>query len=147
MARKTVNVTITAEGRDVGKRFKLTEMSAAAAEDWALRAFMSIAKGGMEIPEGIPQSLAGIAILGLQALASADYATAKPLLDQMMGCIQVISSAGIVRPLMDEDIEEVATRVQLRKEVFEVHTGFFARAAALKAKALQAAEAAASSNA
>jgi len=126
--RNHADITIAAEGRDKGKTFRVTEMSAAAAEDWAIRALMAIAKGGVEVPDGIPESLAGIAILGFKALAGADYATAKPLLDEMMGCVSVVSSAGIVRGLMPDDIEEVATRLQLRKEVFEVHTGFFARA-------------------
>ena len=131
MSRNTADITITTEGRDQGKTYRLTEMSASAAEDWAIRAFMAIAKGGAEIPDGIPQSIAGIAILGFKALAGADYATAKPLLDEMMGCVQVVTSAGIARKPQEEDIQEVATRLQLRKEVFEVHTGFFARAARL----------------
>jgi hypothetical protein len=130
--RKTADITITAEGRDQGRQFRITELSASAAEDWAIRAFMAIAKGGMEIPDGVPASIAGIAILGFKALAGMDVATAKPLLDEMMGCVQVITSSGAVRRPMEEDIEEVATRLQLRKEVFEVHTGFFARAARLK---------------
>ena len=130
--RTIADITITAEGRDIGKAFRLTEMSASAAEDWAIRAFMAIAKGGMEIPDGIPQSIAGIAILGFKALSGADYATAKPLLDEMMACVQVLTSSGVARKPQEEDIEEVATRLQLRKEVFEVHTGFFARAARLK---------------
>lgn len=127
--RKTADITIAAEGRDQGKQFRITELSASAAEDWAIRALMAIARGGVEVPEGIPQSLAGIAILGFKALAGMDPTTAKPLLDEMMGCVQVITSSGTVRRPMEDDIEEVATRLQLRKEVFEVHTGFFERAA------------------
>ena len=130
--RNTVDITITAAGRDAGKTFRLTEMSASAAETWAIRAFMAIAKGGMEIPDGIPQSIAGIAILGFKALAGADYATAKPLMDEMMSCVQILTDSGIARKPVEEDIEEVATRLQLRKEVFELHTGFFARAASMK---------------
>jgi hypothetical protein len=132
--RNIADIQITAEGRDAGKTFRITELSASAAEDWAIRAFMAIAKGGMEIPDGVPASIAGIAILGFRALAGMDAATAKPLLDEMMGCVQFITSSGVVRRLVEEDIEEVATRLQLRKEVFEVHTGFFARAARLKSK-------------
>lgn len=130
--RKTADITITADGRDQGKTFRITELSASAAEDWAIRAFMAIARGGMEIPDGVPASIAGIAILGFKALAGMDPATAKPLLDEMMGCVQVVTSSGVVRKPMEEDIEEVATRLQLRKEVFEVHTGFFERAARSK---------------
>lgn len=130
--RKTAAITITAEGRDLGRQYLITELSASAAEDWAIRAFMAIAKGGMEIPDGVPASIAGIAILGFKALAGMDPTTAKPLLDEMMSCVQVLTSSGIARKPMEEDIEEVATRLQLRKEVFELHTGFFERAARLK---------------
>lgn len=130
--RNVVDVTITADGRDAGKTFRITELSASAAEDWAIRALMAIARGGVEIPDGIPQSLAGIAILGFKALAGMDPTIAKPLLDEMMSCVQVLTSSGVARRPMEEDIEEVATRMQLRKEVFEVHTGFFARAARSK---------------
>lgn len=132
MARNTADVTITAEGRDNGKVFRITELSASAAEDWAIRALMAIARGGVEIPDGIPQSIAGIAILGFKALAGMDPTIAKPLLDEMMACVQIVTASGVARKPMEEDIEEVATRLQLRKEVFEVHTGFFARAARLK---------------
>lgn len=141
--RNTADITITAEGRDKGKTFRLTEMSATAAEDWAIRAFLAIARGGMEIPDSVPQSIAGIAILGFKALSGASYADAKPLLDEMMACVQVVTSSGAVRKPMEEDIEEVATRLQLRKEVFEVHTGFFERAA--RSKSTTSASAAAAS--
>jgi hypothetical protein len=133
MSRKTADITITdPASRDVGRTYRITELSASAAEDWAIRAFMAIAKGGMEIPDGIPASIAGIAILGFKALAGMDERAAKPLLDEMMSCVQVLTSSGVVRKLMEEDIDEVATRLQLRKEVFEVHTGFFERAARSK---------------
>lgn len=130
--RKVVDITITAEGRDAGKTFRITELSASRAEDWAIRALMAIAKSGAEIPDAVPQSIAGIAILGFQTVMRMDRSDAKPLLDEMMSCVQIVTSSGVVRSLQEEDIEEVATRLQLRKEVFEVHTGFFGRVASSK---------------
>jgi hypothetical protein len=133
MGRKVSCVAIDAEGRDKGRTFLLTEMPATQAEAWAIRAFMAIAKGGAEIPDQIPQSIAGIAILGFKTLlGSMNYADAKPLLDEMMGCVQFIPDPGqpkVIRNLVESDIEEVATRFYLRKQVFELHTDFFARAA------------------
>ena len=48
-----------------------------------------------------------------------------PLLDEMMGCIQYAPSANIKRPLIEDDIEEVTTRLQLRKAVWNLHLDFF----------------------
>lgn len=128
--RKTETVTITAEGRDKGKRFALTEMPATQAEKWALRAFMALAKSGLEIPDDVQNmGMAGIAALGFQALAGISFQDAEPLLDEMMACVQCVPSAGVVRVLIEDDIEEVATRFTLRRDVFELHTGFFSRAA------------------
>lgn len=131
--RKTRVVTIEAEGRDKGKMFQLTEMSAAQAERWALRAFFALMNTGVEIPPDIAEAgMAGIASMGLQALGKLPYEAAEPLLEDMWACVQIIpdpSKKTIARFVMDEDIEEVGTRIFLRKEVFDLHTGFFTSAA------------------
>lgn len=128
MARKTKIVTILDEGRDNGKVFRLGEVSAGHAEDWAIRAFMGMARSGAEIPEEIKDAgLFGVMALGLKALAGMAYQDAKPLLDELMACVQVIPDPAkpeIVRVLMEEDIEEVKTRLKLRKEVIDLHTNF-----------------------
>jgi len=46
MARKTATVTISAEGRDKGKTFFLTEMSAERSEEWGERALLALVRGG-----------------------------------------------------------------------------------------------------
>lgn len=127
--RKTETITIQREGRDKGKVFKITEMPAAQAEKWALRAFFALANTGVELPEGLEESgMAGLAAIGLQALGKVPYEAAEPLLDDLMACVQHIpdpSKPEVVRGLIDEDIEEVATRLELKKSVWELHTGFF----------------------
>lgn len=127
--RKTETITIEREGRDKGKQFKLTEMSAAQAERWALRAFFALANTGVELPEDMAESgMAGIAAVGLSALGKVPFEQAEPLLDEIMGCVQIVpdpSKPHVVRALIDEDIEEVATRLELRKAVWDLHTGFF----------------------
>lgn len=125
MARKVKTVVITAEGRDVGKTFVLTEMSASRVEKWATRALLALSRSGTELPEDVKDAgLAGIAVLGLRALSGIEYHEAEALLDEMFQCVQVQPSPGIIRPLIEDDIEEVSTRVTLRSEVFTLHTGF-----------------------
>ena len=126
--RKTVIITIQDEGRDKGKIFILTELPAVQAEKWAYRALLALARSGVEIPPNLAGAgFAGIAILGFQALAHIDFNDLEPLLDEMMSCIQYRpdpSNVQYSRPLMVDDIEEIATRIKLRAEVYTLHTGF-----------------------
>jgi hypothetical protein len=128
MARKTTIVTIDAAGRDMGKRFQLTEMSASQAEKWGMRAIAAIVRSGVDVPEHIAQSgMAGIMAVGLKSLFGADFRDAEPLLDELFACVKILPDAahpGLARALVEEDIEEVATRLRLRSEVFELHTNF-----------------------
>lgn len=134
--RKTQTVTIDAEGRDHGKTFLLKEMPASQAEKWAARAFFAMAKNGVEIPDEIAGSgLSGIALVGLKALGGMSFYDAEPLLDEMFSCIQIIpdpSRPNVVRALIEDDIEEVSTRLFLRKEILMLHIGFFIPADLLK---------------
>ena len=124
--RKEKDVTIIADGRDKGKVFHLTEMGAIPAEKWAIRACGAIAKTGFDFdPSG---GWAIIAALGFHALLKAEWALVEPLLDEMMTCVQFKAPAA-TRPLFDGDIEEIATVVKLRDEVFELHSGFSVAAA------------------
>ncbi|SDR17714.1 hypothetical protein [Paraburkholderia tuberum] len=127
--RKTLTYTVPADGsRDAGKMFKLTEMSADSAEKWAIRALLALGRSGVDLPAGIErEGMAAMARIGLEALMRVDFHDAEPLLDEMMGCVQICPNAndpGVVRSLVADDIEEVATRVKLRREVFRLHTGF-----------------------
>lgn len=120
--RKTATVTIDQDNRDKGKSFLITEMPAEQAEAWATRALLAISN--IDIPDDFKtMGMQGIAKLGLQALTTIDYDVAQPLLDEMMECVQIIMPAA-TRPLMPGDIEEVGTRLKLRKVIFELHTGF-----------------------
>lgn len=133
MARKTVRVVIDAEGRDFGKIFILTEMSAAQAERWALRALSALVASGVEIPDDVAKmGLAAVARMGVQAFGGIDFAKMEPLLVEMFACvaIQPGTDPNIVRQqLVEEDIEEVATRIKLRAELFKLHMDFLKVAA------------------
>ena len=133
MPRKTITYTVTDEGRDKGKVFVLTEMPASQAERWALRAFQALAKAGIDVPDNLAQmGMAGIAIAGVQALSRTPWQEAEPLLDEMFACIQRQPNpqkSAIVRALVEDDIEEVPTRLKLRAELLKLHVDFFTPAA------------------
>lgn len=146
--RRTATVTITADGRDSGKRFKLTELPAKQAEKWATRAFLALARGGIDIPADIAESgLAGIALFGTKIFGSMKFEDAEPLLDEMMTCVEVQpdpANPNTVTPLFESSIEEISTLLKLRTEVIKLHVDFsqlaghFASAqAASKAAGLQ----------
>lgn len=132
MARKELFYTETA-GRDAGKVFYIREMSAAQAEWWAIRAGMAMARSGVDLPDNFADmGIAAMAGTGLKMVSQIPPAEAKPLLDELMECVQCVPDAAnqnIKRRLIDDDIEEIATRLKLRAEVFKMHVDFFQAAA------------------
>lgn len=140
--RKTSTFVAT-DGRDQNKRFRITEMSAADSEEWAARALFAAMSCGVEVTDEVLASgFAGVAALGLKSLAKIPFEMAKPLFDRMMTCIEYEfepGKAGGARTLIDSDIEEVATRLKLRKAVLMLHMDSFI-AAAQSVQALGAAD-------
>lgn len=132
MARKELTYTAQ-DGRDKGKKFKLTEMGAAQAERWAMRAIMALMKSGADIPSDVEKlGMSAMVELGLKAVAGLDWDIAEPLLEEMMSCVQFIPDPAkpqVIRNLFDQDIEEIQTRLKLRLEVFKIHTDFLRAAA------------------
>ena len=127
--RKTKHITITDEGRDKGKVYLLTEMPATQAEKWAVRAFLALAKSGIDVPENAAGAgFAGLAVVGFRALTGVSFHEAEPLMDEMMDCVKIVRDPAnplLAYPIqMEEDIEEVATLWKLRESLFELHTGF-----------------------
>lgn len=129
MARNSINYTVTDEGRDKGKTFLLTEMPASRAESWAMRAILALMAGGVEMPEGFENlGMAGMAEMGIRAISGLKWEVAEPLLAEMWSCVQFIpdpSKPHVMRNLIEEDIEEIPTRLKLRMEVWRLHVGFF----------------------
>ena len=132
--RKTQEFVIEAEGRDKGKRFFLTEMSAVQAEDWACRCLFALGNANVEIPDGVlSMGMAGMAevlpSVGLKALLSMKHADVKPLLDELMQCVQLRPDPK--RPQVvqsyeqfSSQIEEVSTLFKLKWEVLRLHLDF-----------------------
>lgn len=130
MGRKVSRVTITAEGRDKGKLFVLTELPADQAERWAIRAFLGLIQSGADIsPETLQGGMASLATMGIQALGGVRWETLEPLLEEMWSCIEFQPPNAKILPQVipegvNSPIEEVTTRLVLRLAVWELHTGF-----------------------
>jgi hypothetical protein len=129
MARKQLDIVISAEGRDKGKMFQITEMPASKAEKWAIRTMLALGKSGVDIPDDFgAQGMAGIASLGIRALTSLNYDDAEPLLAEMFDCVKCVpdpTRPEVTRALVEDDIEEVTTRLSLRKDILSLHIDFF----------------------
>lgn len=135
MARQTKDVVITADGRDNGKLFLITELPAVQAERLGMRALMAIGKSGVDFGsrgDELQSGLSGIAALastGLRALAGVNFDELEPLLDEMMTCVEMVPDAAdrskrLAWPLFGTQIEEARTMLQLRDEVVTLHLGF-----------------------
>ncbi|MDG7050806.1 MAG: hypothetical protein JRZ94_06355 [Nitrososphaerota archaeon] len=127
-------------GRDAGKEFLITEMSARKAHSWATRALFAVMNAGLEVPEEYADAgFAGLAavvssgdkeLLGMfiKTLGKVNVELAEPLLNELLDCVQMLPDAGnhnIKRKLIDEDIEEVSTIFTLQKEALVLHMSFF----------------------
>lgn len=125
MARKE-STFVAESGRDKGKQFIITEMSASQAENWALQVILAVGNAGIDIPDGLAeQGMSGLMAVGYMNLLKIPFDAAKPLLDDMMTCVQIMPSMNIKRALIEDDIEEVTTRLQLRKAIWSLHMDFF----------------------
>lgn len=128
MARKTSTYTVTTEGRDLNKAFLLTEMAATRAEDWAIRCILALGAANVDIPEGAMElGMAALAEVGLKKLFSLSPLVVKPLLDELMECVQIQPDRKrpeVKRAVMEGDIEEVRTLLTLKWEVLKLHLDF-----------------------
>lgn len=126
--RRTAYYKVSEEGRDQGKTYLITEMPATQAELLATRAFLAMSRGGVEIPDDVAATgMAGIAKVGLGLLAKIPFEDAKPIMEEMMACVRIVpdeNKPDFSRPLVENDIEEIKTRLKLRMEVFKLHTDF-----------------------
>jgi hypothetical protein len=67
------------------------------------------------------------------------WEVAKPLMQEMMACVQIQPGPDpkIIRRMIPDDIEEVATRLRLRDEVINLHLGFSVRGFISNLRSLQ----------
>jgi hypothetical protein len=133
MARKIKEVTVSDKGsRDFNKTFIITEMPAAQGEDWAMRALRLAQRSGADIPGGVQAGMAGIAAIGILTVleGSTNIDELRPLFSEMMACVKILTDkkTGHARKLtedgLNDDIEEIGTRIMLRKEWLNLHLDF-----------------------
>jgi hypothetical protein len=141
-SRRQVLVTIQDEGRDKGKTYLIEELSAMAAEEWAMRAVLAVLRSGGELQnedldalkqldwtdEAIAKKgMALVAVLGIKLFAGLEYDRAKPLLDQMLKAVYFVPDPAkleIRHKLLPDEIQELKTVLRLRAEFLSLHTGF-----------------------
>ena len=121
--------------RDKTKTFVITEMSAFDGEDWAIRALRLAQKSGVNVPGGLNAGMQGVAAVGILALleGSDDIDEVRELLREMMACVKIMTDQKTMftRPLVERDkdddnndIQEISTRVILRREWLNLHLDF-----------------------
>lgn len=133
MARREEFYTVSDNNRDFNKTFVITEMSAFDAESFAIKLGLLLLSNNPELPSDLTQkiqnndlSMQDIAHYGFRLLQGLNYDAIKPVLDDLMMCVQIIvdKKSGIRRALVNEDIEEVKTIMTLRKMVIGLHVNF-----------------------
>lgn len=130
--QRTKEVTITKEGRDKGKTFRIFELRAYYADRWARRALSLIGKGALEAKNEIQASgMAAIWAMGIQALVYVeDNDAIDKLLDEMYALIEIkeeMAQRDIIgwrQVDILNDIAEVETIFTLRQEVLQLHVNF-----------------------
>jgi len=143
MARKTEMVTIE-KGRDKGKKFRITEMSAMKAEKWARRAIFAAFSSGQASISGLAEKfvqdknkdlqeaerlgMAYIADQGLQLIGRIPEEVADALYDELLACVKFLPDPKNqeVEMSIDEDTcEDPQTLIKLRVKAFMLHVDFF----------------------
>ena len=142
--RRTERLTIpgvrseTLGERDNGKVFILTEMSAYAGQDWALRALLALSRSGAQLPVGaLGAGWGALASFAFGALLGASHVDLKPLLDELLATVKYEHKPKL--PLADVipdsagngPVEEIVTFLTLYKAAWTLHTGFTLPASSL----------------
>lgn len=129
-SRNTKIVPIAADdvgGRDGGKTFIITEMSALDGERWATRFLRSLVRSNIELPHGLTAEMgwSALAWVGVKALGGMDWQEARDLLDELLACVKIMRDArnpeATTMPLLPDDVQEISTLLRLRVEAFSLH--------------------------
>lgn len=125
MARKTATIVIDAEGRDKGKQFLVTEMSAVDGERIALRIFQMLCASGVDLDLNTA-SARDVAHMVFSAMSQLQPEQIEEIGDKLMECVQYLSPDGkTTRRLVAGELEEISSRLLLKKEAFMLSFGNF----------------------
>ncbi|HDU2632356.1 TPA: hypothetical protein ACHR7L_004671 [Yersinia enterocolitica] len=134
MSRKQITYTVEDEGRDKGKEFIITEMSAWDAEELSEEIYRAMGHGEFNsLPaDVVAMGVAGLATVGVSVLAAAPASVSRPISDRILSTVEiVITNEGkdINRAIKPIDFEEISTIRTLKDKVFELNFGFLSLAA------------------
>lgn len=131
MARKEIPFIVETEGRDKGKEFLITEMSAWDADTLAQDIFRSMGDSNYTgiPPDVIAMGCAGLATVGLSVISASSPDVAQTLRDRLMSTVDIIittKEGGRQQRKVNGaiDFEEVSTIRTLLDKVFEINFDF-----------------------
>ena len=120
--RKEIEITIE-EGRDAGKTFKITEMSAVQMDRWATKALCLIGKTNTSVVELFEMGTSGM----IKILGSLGYEASEPLLNELLECCSFKKDGVYVQmkgAMVESVIEDFTTIFRLRSEALAVNLSF-----------------------
>lgn len=126
--------TLVIDDRGNKLTFKIQEMPATRLMDWIAKALLLLAQAGADVPTGagLDAAVKYFADNGFKALGALDYAKAKPLMEELLGCCYRQTGNAeerVTTATADAYIEDVATLFRLEMEAFALHFDFFQNAA------------------
>lgn len=130
MARKEIPFIVEEEGRDKGKEFLITEMSAWDADSLAQDIFRAMGDSNYSsIPaDVIAMGCAGLATVGLSVISASSPEVARQLRDRLMSTVDIVITNDGRRQQRKVngslDFEEVSTIRSLLDKVFQVNFDF-----------------------
>ncbi|EDT2618902.1 hypothetical protein GK60_001426 [Salmonella enterica subsp. enterica] len=130
MARKEIPFIVEEEGRDKGKEFLITEMSAWDADSLAQDIFSAMGDSNYSSipPDVIAMGCAGLATVGLSVISASSPEVARQLRDRLMSTVDIIITNDGKRQQRKVngslDFEEVSTIRSLLDKVFQVNFDF-----------------------
>lgn len=130
MARKEIPFIVEEEGRDKGKEFLITEMSAWDADSLAQDIFRAMGDSNYSsIPaDVIAMGCAGLATVGMSVISASSPEVARQLRDRLMSTVDIIITNDGQRQQRKVngslDFEEVSTIRSLLDKVFQVNFDF-----------------------
>ena len=125
MARKETVITLE-DGRDKGKRIKITEMSAWDAAEWADDVLLSALGNGLALEH--VAGMASIGEAGFTILSKLNKKDAKAAFTKLMSCCKYLpdpKNQTIELDIDNDTLEEVTSFYKLRIEAFKLHVDFF----------------------
>ena len=128
MARKEITITLE-DGRDKGKRIKITEMSAWEAAEWADDVLLSALGNGIGLEQ--VAGMASVAQAGFALLSKLNKDDAKEAFAKLMSCCKHLpdpKNQSIELEIDKDTLEEIASFYKLRIEAFKLHVDFFQNA-------------------